>query len=117
MSLLTETFNRSMLPQTEIVQKATNKVLHEKKISVKKIKGSFSNLVQELEQEVYLEFLGAQKNAWKKAIKEYMEKNIPENGDRNTTVRFLQSKIRDFDAFFLSLAQARKARAGKTFET
>ena len=75
MTLLRKEFQKHMLPQTEISKKAADKVLNSGKMSTAGIKKNFSSLVQQLEIQTYQVYMQAQENAWKKTIRDYLEKN------------------------------------------
>jgi hypothetical protein len=61
-------------------------------------------------------FLRKQHEAGTSAIKEVFSELLGSTTDRNSMLQLLEEHFLDFDAFFLSLAQSRKARAGKTLE-
>jgi EcoRII C terminal len=67
------------------------------------IKSNFSNLIDELNQEVYKKYLEAQSHSGQRVI----ESRLSEGKD---------SLYEDLDSFFMSVFQSRKSRAGGAFE-
>lgn len=91
-------------------------VLHDKKYSPEYIKKNFSDLIQETEAMAYSKYKKAEDESWQKAIKSYLNTSMAADSNLEAVGSFLGSHEKDFDSFFLSIAQSRKSRAGKTFE-
>jgi len=113
-SNLFDCFKRYMLSSDDVVEKGMEITLGG--ISdAETIKKSFSKYVTNSELKVYDLFLEAQKEAWRKGIKEYIERF----GDADVTLsqaRFLTEDFDELDKFFLSLSQSRRVRAGLAFQ-
>lgn len=83
-----------------------------------KIKQNFDQLLHETEREIYSVYLKYQKKYGEDVINVFVDYLIKtgELKDLKQTGKVLGEHFELFDKFFLSLAQSRKARAGKSFE-
>ena len=115
-SELTAEFSRNIPAPDEIVAKAISRGLSGQNGDRKYIKKNFSALVEKLEAEAYRIYLSEQKAAWKKAIRFYFDNNLKNTATYEQTVEHVGASFDVFDAFFLSVSQSRKSRAGSTFE-
>lgn len=86
--------------------------------SKEKIKLNFDQLLHETEKEIYKVYLKYQKEYGEKVINVFVDYLIKsgELKDLKQTGKILGEHFTLLDKFFLSLAQSRKARAGKSFE-
>jgi hypothetical protein len=100
----------------EIAKAAIDNGLGGRKGGAENVKKNFSRLVESLEGAAYQLYLSAQKEAWKKAVRRYYEANLKKTTSLDEMVAFLAGRFEDFDDFFMSVSQSRKARAGSTFE-
>lgn len=104
--------------QDTILSEATNNVTSKYRYSVDDIKASFDSLLDEIEQEAYRVYLGYElaygKSVFRAIMSHFDIKESTNISDAISTV--LGDHFAELDYFFLSLAQGRKARAGKTFE-
>jgi hypothetical protein len=104
--------------QDEIVKEAIENINSKYNYSIEEIKNNFDQLLYESEVEAYRIYLESQKIFGKKALGEFID-YLYKNGKCNSQEELKNIFGDHFDAldkFFLSIAQARKARAGKTFE-
>lgn len=115
-SELVSEFKLHIASPDEIAKKAITKGLSGKKSNPDYVKKNFSKLVEEMQSDLYKIYLEAQKFAWAKAIRHYLKFHLDENTKLEGVVSFLENKVDDFDAFFLSVSQSRKSRAGAAFE-
>lgn len=113
--LLTE-FKKSIPVAGEISKMAILRGLSGEKKSPRYIKSNFSSLVINLQSDAYAIYLSEENKAWKKAIRYYCKQSIQKKAKLDVLISFLQENLRDFDSFFLSLSQSRRARAGSAFE-
>lgn len=113
--LLTE-FKKGMPSPTDVAQSAIEKGLSGSKGKPEFIKKNFSQLVEQVQIDAYNIYLSAQEKAWIKAIEYYCHANLNKDAMGGEVISFLQGKLKVFDAFFLSVSQSRRSRAGSTFE-
>jgi hypothetical protein len=116
MSELLDEFKRNMPSPDEVAKTAIDRGLAGKKGGPDYIKKNFSRLVEELEGAAYRVYLSAQKEAWKKGARRYCEVNLKKNAKPEEIADFMAEHFEDFDEFFMSVFQSRKARAGSAFE-
>lgn len=114
MPVLAEKFREEMTSPADVISRALDEILSNK--TPAKIKANFSLLVERTEEKAYSIYLAAEKKCWKKVIRDYAKRSL-RSFREETVTGFLESQFGEFDKFFLSLAQSRKARAGKAFET
>jgi len=79
-------------------------------------KKNFSKIIDKIGEEAYKIFLAEQEKAGKRAVKRYFDSLIPQSSPRASSIEIVASSFKEFDRFFLSLAQSRKPRAGSAFE-
>lgn len=103
-------------PPIEIAEAVVSRKI--KGMTLDKIKHNFDRLIDELQAEVYIEYLKQERSTGRKVIHSYFSKIIKENKIVNPFVllEIIADHFESFDKLFLSLSQSRKARAGKTFE-
>lgn len=103
----------------KIIEDAVATVKRRHKYSVEQIKKNFDDLLQETETTVYGIYLKAEGEYGAKLLDVFVE-HLIRSGELKKLDQVGEVLGRHFvlfDRFFLSLAQARKAKAGKTFET
>ena len=102
----------------EIVEEAIKNIKKKHNFSIDDIKKNFDSLLDECEQEAYRIYLKSEYEYGKRVLNEFvlhLAKN--ESGSNVDSLgKALGEHFKVLDKFFLSLAQSRKARAGKTFE-
>lgn len=108
-------YKETMLSPKEVFGKATRKTVPNA-IAVARIKRNFSKIIDKIGDEAYKIFLVEQEKAGKRAIKRYLSGLIPKSSSLENSIDMVAGKFKEFDRFFLSLAQSRKPRAGSTFE-
>lgn len=113
---ITALYNTVMVSQDEVLSRAIEQVIGERGESPEAIKSSFSSYVQDIERVAYEVYLEEQERAGQFAITQYVHSETETIQTRDAVVRVVAGSFSVFDRFFLSLSQARKARAGKTFE-
>jgi hypothetical protein len=114
---LFDVFNRHALSWGDVVKMAVADALNSGRLSPAAVKSEFSSLVGEIESKAFSIYLTTQREAWAKAIEDYIPRVMPDSPTRADVIRTLSEHFDEFDRFFLSLAQSRKARAGQTFQT
>ena len=102
--------------QEDIINRAFNSCTERK--THEEIKDSVDSVVMNAHDQVEKMFFNQQNKAGIAAIKEYFQENIDSEIEQKAAVlSYAANQFEKLDNFFLSLAQARKSRAGKTFET
>ncbi len=104
--------------QDEIANEARDIITKKYKYETEKIKSNFDKLLDETELEGYKIYLKYEEEFGKAVFKAFTE-HLKETGELeglNETGKVLGGYFRILDKFFLSLAQSRKSRAGKSFE-
>jgi len=115
-SELLKEFRKNMPTPDEVAKAAIDSGLAGRKGGPEYIKKNFSKLVEELEGAAYKTYLSAQKSAWKKGVRRYCQANLKSGVGLEEMTGFIAEHFEDFDDFFMSVSQSRKARAGSTFE-
>ena len=101
--------------QGEIITRATTSA--SSGLSIDEIKLSVDNIVIDSHDFAQEDFLVQERTRGTNAIKEFLNYRNPENvSDMNITFNQVAKHFDDFKKFFMSLSQARRSRAGKTFE-
>lgn len=113
---ITALYNTVMVSQDEVLSRAVEQVIGARDESPEAIKSSFSSYVQDIERVAYEVYLEEQERSGRHAIAQYLRLNIEAAQTRDAVVEVVVGSFDVFDRFFLSLSQARKARAGSTFE-
>lgn len=110
-----EIYKETMLTPKAVLDKAIRKVVRDinKRSYTKK---NFSKIIDEIGAEAYKVFLAEEKRAGQRAIKKYFTGLIPDSTSLESSITIVASRFKEFNSFFLSLAQSRKPRAGSTFE-
>ncbi|MBI5226167.1 hypothetical protein HY994_02920 [Candidatus Micrarchaeota archaeon] len=105
--------------QKEIAEEAKNAITKKHGYSIEEIKQNFDSLLLESEGMAYRIFLKYQQEYGRKALEAYFAKQTSNQEAKRTqnTARIVGNNFSELNKFFLSLGQARKARAGKTFES
>ena len=104
--------------QDEIASEAIDSITKKYNYGIEQIKLNFDRLLDETEQGGYRIYLEHEKE-FGKSVFELFIKKLKDDGELNSleeTGKVLGGYFRLFDKFFLSLAQSRKSRAGKSFE-
>ena len=114
---LFELYNRYALPSEEVVKRAVADTAKSGRLSPAAVKNEFSTLVDEIESKAFNIYLATQREAWAKAIQDYIPRVLSGSPTCADVIRTLSEHFDEFDRFFLSLAQSRKARAGQAFQT
>lgn len=106
-------------PQSIIVKTAQDIVTARHGYASEDIKAHFDDLLLEVHDEVYATYLGFERAYGAKALTAFVEGVADQLID--PTPRAIAEAVGEYhvtlNAFYLSLAQARKSRAGKAFET
>ena len=114
---LFDVFNRYALSWEDVVKMAVADALESGRLAPTAVKSEFSSLVDEIESKAFSIYLATQREAWAKAIQDYIPRVMSDSPTRADVIKTLSEHFDEFDRFFLSLAQSRKARAGQTFQT
>lgn len=101
-----------------IVEEASKTYITDKKMTAEIIKENFDSLFKDIEKEAYKIYLKYEKEYGQQIWSCFIENLIKEGiiNDINSLPDVLSQYFNLFDKFYLSLAQSRKARSGKTFE-
>ena len=113
---ITLLYNERMSSQEEIVLSAINTVIRARGDSSDNIKSGFSEYLLDIERETHRVFLEKQENAGRPALKQYLEEKTSESSTKVDVINAVTDSFNVLIAFFLSLSQARRARAGSAFE-
>lgn len=107
-----------MPDQKKIAAEATKIITDRFGYAKEAIKQNFDSLLYETEREIYKVYLKYQKQYGKKVINTLIDYlvEVDELKDLEQVGEVLGNHFELLDKFFLSLAQSRKARAGKSFE-
>lgn len=114
---LFDRFKRHIILPDGAVEAAMRRSLPPDRNTPEYIKQNFSRLVEDIQEEAYRVYLNSEKQAGQTAMREYLSEIITLDADRETTMSAVSECFNDFDRFFLSLTQSRRARAGSAFET
>lgn len=114
---LIDIFKKYILSSREVINKGFSDVLGENEKDTDYIRNNFSLIITSIQKRAYDVFLESQQIAWSKAVREYLEENMNENITRTDVTNLLIEKFEEFDSFFLSLTNSRRARAGSTFQS
>jgi hypothetical protein len=114
--VLSSVFGEHILPPKEVINRALDEIVEEKRFDANYIKSHFSELVTAVEKRAYDIFLSSQSDAWGLSIKAYLAGELQENATRAEVTDFLAGRFKELDSFFLSLANSRKIRAGSAFQ-
>ncbi len=104
--------------RADVVAEATQNLTTKYKYTPIQITAPFDELIYESETEAYTVYLKYEQIYGEKVIQNFIDYLI-EQGEIKTTKDVgtaLGKHFKILDAFFLSMAQSRKSRAGKTFE-
>ena len=115
MKKLFEIYKETMLSPAGVMEKAI-KDNAPAEVTAVYTKKNFSKIIDKIGEDAYAIFLAEQEKAGKRAIGLYFESLIPQISSREKSIQFVANTFKEFDRFFLSLAQSRKPRAGSTFE-
>jgi len=115
MKILFEIYKETMLTPKEVLETAISRTIPTSN-TVSFTKKNFSKIIDKIGDEAYKTFLIEQEKAGKRAVEKYFGDMIPESSNRISTIKVVANNFKEFDRFFLSLAQSRKPRAGSTFE-
>lgn len=110
-----EIYNKSMIAPADVVEEAFS-ALPQHARTMDHIKNNFSTLIGDIQGSAHAIFSEHQKQHGTLALLKFFRL---EKGFIPTTPNFIeavQNSFEDLNSFFLSLAQSRKARAGKAFE-
>ena len=101
--------------QSSIVNQAIEKTLTGK--SKNDIKSSVDNYVMKIHDSIYEIYKSEEKNNGIEAMRQYFNEKITDEWkNKQSAINAVTRYFSDYNKFFLSLSQARKSRAGKTFE-
>ncbi len=118
LKLFAESNDIKMANQSTIASEAADIITKRYNYSLDAIKINFDKLLYETERETYKVYLKYQKEYGKKVFDKFTAELIKnkELKQLGEVGEVLGNYFEVFDKFFLSLAQSRKARAGKSFE-
>lgn len=103
------------IPQSsELVKRLLDEMEKSNKLRTEDIKSNFSNLVENLQKDVYKMYLKLEKEAVQRLLNDYFSRFS--SGGTDCIIREFGKHIHDLDKLFLSLSQSRRSRAGKAFE-
>jgi len=105
-----------MASPKEIVREGISRALGPNTDNSDYIKNNFSYLVTLSEQKAYEAYLDNQKQAWKRALDDYLKPMLLETDPKKIRADFLTNHFDELNSFFLSLSQSRKARGGRAFQ-
>jgi hypothetical protein len=109
---------RQRIPKNEvIVRQALHEVLTPYEGDVEKIKAQVSKVISDAEARAYEAYKEAQRPALTNAIHTVFSALMPPGATASDAVEMFAGNAEALDAFFLSVAQGRKARAGTAVET
>lgn len=105
--------------QKGITAEATKTITDKNYYSKEEIKLNFDSLFNETQNEIYRVYLRYQHEYGKRVLSAFSDHLIKKGKLKNISQfgTILGKYFSLFDAFFLSLAQSRKSRAGKSFES
>ena len=103
-------------PGPDICKRAMHSVLGDKAEDADWIKGHFSYLISQIQDEAYDIYLQEEKPAAMAAIRQVLSSRLPSHPTADDLFGVMEDNFRAIDKFFLGLSQGRKPRAGKTFE-
>ena len=105
-------------PQSEIAEEASHNIIHRHNYSTNQIKAKFDELLEETEKEAYRLYSQYEKQYGQALIKKFCENLIDSHSIKDPSIlgEQLAKHFNALDTLYLSLAQSRKARAGKAFE-
>lgn len=107
-----------LIGQKEIADYAIDEIDKRYSGNASLIKQEFDGIVSELENIAYRQYIKGEDDYGKKVFR-YFANHLLLTGQANdakSLIEAISMNFRSFDRFFLSLSQARKSRAGKTFE-
>ena len=116
LSLLTRHFKKNLPTGKQICTEAIKKQLAKNKDNANWVKSHFSDLVESTQIKAYEIYQAKERHAASLAMREVLDKLLPDKPDKEDFFDFLQSNFWVLDRFFLSLTQGRRPRAGKAFE-
>ncbi|MFH1683619.1 MAG: type II restriction endonuclease [Candidatus Margulisiibacteriota bacterium] len=102
----------------EIIEEARDNVTRRHSYTVTQIKTNFDGLIDETEREAHQVYLKYEKQYGQDVFLAFVNYLVAEGeiSSVNGIGEILGRYFKAFDKFFLSIAQSRKSRAGKTFE-
>jgi hypothetical protein len=101
--------------QKDIINTAFNSCTERK--TYEEIKDSVDSVIMNANDQAKKMFFNQENKAGIIAITEYFQENInPRIEEKAAVLSYIANQFKDLDKFFLSLAQARRSRAGITFE-
>ncbi len=113
---LFEDFKERVLSPSDVIDEAIRRKLVAPNDTPEYIKGNFSVLVEELQEDAYNTYLESEKSSGQDTIKETLLERTGDTSDKDTVIDTASEMFSDLNRFFLSLSQSRKARAGSAFE-
>lgn len=116
LSLLTRHFKKNLPTGKQICTEAIKKQLAKNKDNASWVKSHFSDLVESTQIKAYEIYQTKERYAASLAMREVLDKLLPDKPDKEDFFDFLQNNFWVLDRFFLSLTQGRRPRAGKAFE-
>lgn len=109
-------FKNDILTPVEVIDEAIKRKLAPPFNDEEYIKNNFSKLVMDIHDAAYNIYLQAEEKVGKLAIRKTLEKKVKPVSTVNQVLDEAANMFKEFNSFFLSLAQSRKSRAGKAFE-
>ena len=101
--------------QNNIIQYAVGSVTKSK--TVKEIINTIDDLIIEAHNLAYEKYKSEERKRGIPAISDYLRQNLTDRvNSKESAIKEVVKYFNEYDSFFLSLAQARKSRAGGTFE-
>ncbi len=107
----------TMKDQNAIVEEAILNIKTRYNYTPADIKINFDNLIVETEKEAHKLYKQYEKQYGKALLVSYLKEKIGASGNENNVSEVIGDCFNLLDEFYLSLAQSRKSRAGKSFET
>lgn len=112
--------NNIRLEDHKVIGDEASRIITDKfKYNKEQIKTHFDSLLDETQLEIYSVYLNYERKYGEKVFNVFINHliNTKELTSLSEAGKVLGKYFKVFDSFFLSIAQSRKARAGKSFET
>lgn len=118
LKLFAEQAGVTLKPQKEIAEEASKNITSKFNYNKEQIKKNFDSMLYETEKEAYKIYLGHEQEYGEKVFKVWVDELMSDGRLTNTSdiSSVLGANFKLLNAFFLSLSQSRKSRAGKSFE-
>lgn len=116
LELLKQQFRNNMPSGLQVFSEAINAQLGQNRNNSDWIKSHFSELVESIQINAYNIYKRREYVVTSRSFREVFGGLLPEEPTREDFLRVLEEHAGTLDAYFLSLTQGRRSRAGKAFE-